>query len=126
VDKTFTSLGIDKSWDWVIQCPVPVSGNLYMGAGGNNISKATIVGTFTVAKVGSNLVVNYTTNAPWYLSSTHFYYSTNYPSKIAPGQFGNGHTLQTAVTTGSFTISYDASKTIYIAHASINYRCQTF
>jgi hypothetical protein len=123
MDKTFISLGIGKNWGWVIQGPVPVSGNLYMGAGGNDVSKATIVGTFTIAKVGSNLVVSYTTNAPWYLSSTHFYYGATYPSKIAPGQFGNGHTLQTGVTTDSFTIPYVASKTIYIIHAGINYQC---
>ncbi|OCK75205.1 WSC-domain-containing protein [Lepidopterella palustris CBS 459.81] len=123
VDKTFISLGIGNNWGWVIQGPIPVSGNLYLGAGGNDISKATIVGTFTIVEVGSNLVVTYTTNAPWYLSSTHFYYGTTFPSKIAPGKFGNVHTLSTPATTDSFTIPYDASKTTYIVHAGISSQC---
>jgi hypothetical protein len=123
VDKTFISLGIGKNWGWVIQGPIPISGNLYLGAGGNDISKATIVGTFTMVKVGSSLVVTYTTNAPWYLSSTHFYYGSTFPSKIAPGQFGNVHTPSTRATTDSFTVPYDASKKIYIVHAGINGQC---
>lgn len=123
VDKTFISLGIGKNWGWVVQGPVPVSGKLYMGAGGNDISKATTVGTFTIAKVGSNLVVTYTTSAPWYISETHFYYGTSYPSKIAPGKFGNGHSLQASATQDTYTIPYDASKTTYIIHAAISYQC---
>ncbi|KAH6668008.1 WSC domain-containing protein [Halenospora varia] len=123
VDKTFVSLNIGKNWGWVIQGPVTVSGNLYMGAGGNDISKATIVGTFTIAKVGSNLVIIYTTNAPWYLSSTHFYYGASYPAKIAPGKFGNGHSTQAGSTTDSFTVPYDGNMATYIVHAGISYQC---
>lgn len=123
VDKTFVSLNIGKNWGWVIQGPVPVSGNLYMGAGGNDISKALVVGTFTIAKVGNNLVLTYTTKAPWYISETHFYYSNSPPAKIAPGKFGNKHTLDAGKTSDTYTLPYDASKTTYIIHAAIGYQC---
>lgn len=123
VDKTFVSLGIGKNWGWVVQGSVPVSGNLYLGAGNNDLSKATIVGTFNIDKVGANLVVTYTTSAPWYIGETHFYYNNKAPSKVAPGQFGNKHTLPAGTTKDTYTIPYDASKTIYILHAAIQYQC---
>jgi hypothetical protein len=121
--NTFISLSIGKNWGWVINGNTPISGTLYLGAGGNNITKATAVGTFSIVQSGSKLAVTYKTFAPWYLSSTHFYYGTTYPSKIAPGQFGHTDSLQPGVTTDSFAVTYDASKTTYIVHAAISYAC---
>lgn len=123
LDQTFVSLNIGKNWGWVITGSPPISGTLYLGAGGNDISKATAVGTFTIARVGSNLVVTYTTSAPWYLASTHFYYGSTYPSKIAPGQFGNKHDLSAGTTTDQFVIPFAATKSTYIVHAGIAYAC---
>ncbi len=124
VDTTFVTLGIGKNWGWVITGSPPISGTLYLGAGGNDISHATAVGTFTIAHVGSNLVVTFSTAAPWYLSSTQLYYSSMDPSKIAPGRFGNNHgSLPADTTTDTFTIPYDTSNSIYILHASIAYAC---
>jgi hypothetical protein len=126
-DKTFISLGIGKNWGWVITGSVmtqPISGNLYLGAGGNDLSKATIVGSFTIQHVGSKLIVTYNTQAPWYLSATHFYYGSTYPSKIAPGQFGYKHdSFAAGSTIDTFSIPYDSSKTTYIVHAAIGYAC---
>ncbi|KAF7509242.1 hypothetical protein GJ744_008302 [Endocarpon pusillum] len=122
--ETFVSLGIGKNWGWVLTGKPPLSGPLYLGAGGNDISKATVVGSFTITAVGKNLVVTYTTNAPWYLSTTHFYYGSAPPSKIAPGQFGNTHGgLLAGTTTDTFTIPLDAKNTKYIVHAGISYAC---
>jgi WSC domain len=124
LDQTFVSLGIGKNWGWVISGSPPISGTLYLGAGGNDISKATAVGTFTIAHVGSKLVVTYNTNAPWYVSSTHFYYGTTYPSKIAPGQFGNKHDgFPASTTTDQYSITFDPTKSTYIIHAGIAYTC---
>jgi hypothetical protein len=122
--QTFVSLGIGKNWGWVLTGTPPLSGTLYLGAGGNEISKATEAGTFTIAIVNKNLVVTYNTNAPWYLSTTHLYYGSSPPSKIAPGQFGNKHdSLPAGTTTDQFTIPYDPMKTKYILHAGISYAC---
>lgn len=122
--ETFVALGIAKNWGWVETGKPPLSGPLYLGAGGNDISKATIVGSFSIAAVGSNLVLTYQTNAPWYLSSTHLYYGSAPPSKVAPGQFGNTHDgLLAGTTTDTFTIPLDAKKTKYIVHAGISYAC---
>jgi hypothetical protein len=122
-NKSFRSLGVGKNWGWVVQGALPVSGTLYLGAGNNDLSKATIVGTFNIDKVGANLVVTYTTSAPWYLGETHFYYSNKNPIKIAPGQFGNSHKLHAGTTQDVFIIPYDATKTTYIIHAAIKYQC---
>jgi hypothetical protein len=95
-----------------------------LGAGGNDIRKATAVGTFTIAHVGSKLVVTYNINAPWYLSSTHFYYGNTYPSKIAPGQFGNKHDgFPAGTTTDQYAITFDPTMSTYIVHAGIAYAC---
>lgn len=122
---TFISLGIGKNWGWVItgSTPPTISGTLYLGAGGNDISKATAVGTFTIAHMGSKLVVTYNAFSPWYLSSTHFYYGSAPPAKIAPGQFGYKHDLAASITTDSHSIAFDPSKTTYIVHAGIAYAC---
>jgi hypothetical protein len=126
ISTTFISLGIGKNWGWVIKGSPPINGTLYMGAGGNSISKATIVGNFTIAHTGSNLVVTYTTTAGYSLSATHFYYNTTYPSSIAPGQFGNTHDgLPQGTTQDSFSIPYDPAKMTYIVHAAIGYTCET-
>ena len=122
-DSTFVQLGIGKNWGWVISGAPPISGLLYLGAGGNDISKATVVGSFTIAHTGSNLVVTYTTTAGWYLSTTHFYYGASYPAKIAPGQFGNTHGLAAGTTKDTFTIPYSSAKATYILHAAIAYSC---
>jgi hypothetical protein len=122
--QTFVSLNIAKNWGWVLTGTPPLSGTLYLGAGGNDISKATVAGTFTITIVDKNVVVTYNTNAPWYLSTTHLYYGSSPPSKIAPGQFGNTHgSLAAGTTTDQFTIPYDPKNTKYIVHAGISYAC---
>jgi len=118
--KTFISLGIGRNWGWVIQGNTPITGTLYAGAGGNDLSKGTIVGSFSIQRAGSNLVVTYNVNAPFTLSETHFFYGTTYPSSIAPGQFGNTHSLPSGTTTDTFTIPFDAAKKTYIVHAAIS------
>ncbi|KAH0565677.1 hypothetical protein GP486_000933 [Trichoglossum hirsutum] len=121
--KTFINLGIGNNWGWVIQGAPPIKGTLYMGAGGNDLSKGTIVGAFTIQNVGGTLTITYTTTAPYYLSVTHLYVGTTYPKKIAPGQFGNQHTNPAGTTTDTYTFPYDPTKSTYILHADIGYAC---
>jgi hypothetical protein len=116
---TFISLNIGSNWGWVISGPLPISGILYMGAGGNDLSKGTIVGDFTILISGANVVITYMTNPPYQIKEDHFYYGSSPPTHVAPGQFGNTHSFTTAVYTDSFTVPYVAGDNTYIVHAAI-------
>jgi hypothetical protein len=117
----FTSLPAVNSnhWGWVLQGPLPIAGPLYMGAGQNDLSKGTIVGSFAIAHVGSNLVITYTTNAPYVITEDHFYYSATLPNKVAPGQFGHSHSFTGVVRTDTFTVPFISGNPYYIVHAAI-------
>lgn len=116
---TFISLNIGNNWGWVISGTLPITGTLWMGAGGNDLTKGTNVGAFTIAKVGSNVVITYTTNPPYQISVDHFYYGATYPNHIAPGSFGHTHSFTSAVYTDSFSVPYVAADNTYIVHAGI-------
>lgn len=91
-----------------------------MGAGRNDLSKATVVGSFTIEHIGANLVVTYTLSAPYALAETHFYYGKTYPSRVAPGQFGHVHSgLPAGTRKDTYTMPYDASQSTYIVHAAV-------
>lgn len=94
-----------------------------MGAGRNDIAKATNVGSFSIAHVGSNIVLTYTLSSGYYLSATHFYYGATYPRRIAPGQFGNTHDPLALTTTDTFTVPYVPGHNTYIVHAAISVGC---
>jgi hypothetical protein len=96
---TFVSLGIGSNWGWVVQGALPITGQLYLGAGGNDLTKGTVVGSFTIARTGNTVTVTYTTNSPYVIQEDHFY--------------------SCAVTTDSFSLPYSSSKNTYIIHASI-------
>jgi hypothetical protein len=95
-----------------------------MGAGNNDISKATLVGTFEVAVTGTFFTVTYTiTNPDYNLQEVHFYYGTIYPSHIAPGQFPYGQTLSGSETEFTFQVPYSAADNTFIVHAAIGASC---
>lgn len=116
---TFISLNIGSNWGWVVQGTLPISGTLYMGGGQNDITKATTVGSFTIALVGSSVVITYTTVAPYAISEDHFFYGATYPSHISPGKFGHTHSFTTPVTTDTFTVPFVSGDNTYIIHAAI-------
>jgi hypothetical protein len=108
----------------VISGPLPISGNLYLGAGNNDISKATLVGTFTISHTGTKFTVTYTLNNPGYtLQEVQFFYGTTYPNHIAPGQFPYVHTFTGAQTQYSFQVPYSAADDTFIVHAAIGASC---
>lgn len=117
---SFISLKIGSNWGWAISGPLPITGQLYLGAGGNDLSKGTIVGSFMISHVGINVVVTYTVTPPYYIQQDHFFYGATYPSRIAPGQFGNTHSFtSSAVYSDTFTVPYSSTKNTYIVHAAI-------
>jgi hypothetical protein len=64
--------------------------DLWAGAGQNDTSKGTLVGSVTAKIMGSELHVEYDVNAPWVLTETHLWVGENLkdvPKNAAPGQF---------------------------------------
>lgn len=122
--ETFISLGIGSNWGWVIQGAPSITGTLYTGAGGNDLSKGTNVGSCTIQNVSNTLTITYTlTQSSCYLQTTHLFVGATYPSRIAPGKFGNTHTLAAGTTTDTFTFPYDPTNSTYILHADIACPC---
>ena len=121
---TFISLGIGSNWGWVLSGTLPIQGTLWEGAGQNDLSKGTPVGSFTIANVGGTLYVTYTiTNSGCSLQDTHLYVGSSYPSHIAPGQFGHTQNLPTGTTTYTYNLPYNSTRTEYILHADVSCTC---
>jgi hypothetical protein len=108
----------------VINGVPPLSGTLYLGAGGNNLNAATIVGSFTIVEItvqGSNyLVLTYDVSSPFSIQDADFYNDVTYPAHVVPGQFTyHSGTLAPGTTTYEFVVPYDPAKATYIVHADI-------
>ena len=87
------SLNLTKNrWGWAIN--VKTSGEtsypIWRGAGLNNTSKATLVGTLTVNwdAAASTAMVTYDLNSDVGLKEIHVYAGDTPPTTIAPGQYG--------------------------------------
>lgn len=120
-------------WGWYIK-PTPaqltagVSGPLYIGAGGNVISRATNAGTWSANSVGTNVFVTYTLAGPYYLSEVHVDIGCLPFKTCAPGQYAFGNTALEGTGKTTFTTPTGALKVpscgaagIYIiVHAAID------
>ncbi|KAF4631679.1 hypothetical protein G7Y89_g6452 [Cudoniella acicularis] len=86
-------------WGWYF-APTPaqltagISGTIYVGAGGNDITKGLDAGTWSAQLVGNSIVVTYLMyngNGPdgqfYTLSQVHVYASCAIPTKCAPGGY---------------------------------------
>jgi hypothetical protein len=123
---SFTSLGIGSNWGWVIFGLPLIQGTLIEGAGGNDISKGTDVGSFTIANVGGALDVTYTiTDSGCSLQDTHLYVGSSTPSKIAPGQFGHTQNFPTGTTTYTYNLPYSPLQTNFILQADVSCPCSS-
>jgi len=118
-------------WGWYFETSATsLSGKLIVGAGGNDLEKGTVVGTWSSEKTGSDITVTYTlyddnTNGHFDLSSVHVQASCDKPTTCAPGQFtftddnlsGSSDTSYTK----TFKIDGGSCSTYYlIFHASVN------
>lgn len=119
------SLGLTRNrWGWAIN--VTTAGvttyDIYAGAGLNNTSKGTKVGTLTVNWDGTNATVTYNLLSGFTTSGVHVYAGDNRPTTIAPGQYGNTASFDPNVSTYSNTYAVSDSGTDgiwIIAHAGV-------
>lgn len=120
-DLTFIDLGItDSRWGWVISLDGPQSGvaRIYAGAAQNDITKGEYVGDLSYDYDGTTLVLTFDMLSGFYMEETHVYASNQLPDTIAPGQYGNIHDLDQAIT-DSFSIPVSGSTIYIIAHAVV-------
>jgi hypothetical protein len=83
-------------WGWYVPLTLsslPFSGPLYVGAGGNDISKATNVGSWIARLVDGKVVVTYNFVAPYTAAEVHVDLACLPIEKCAPGQYGFGSTF---------------------------------
>ncbi|KAK4169549.1 hypothetical protein QBC43DRAFT_199553 [Cladorrhinum sp. PSN259] len=124
-----------KRWGWyysvpssIFTAPDSLTGTLIVGAGGNDVSKGTPVGTFSATLSGTALTVSYSLSGGYDLGEVHIYASCTKPASCAPGSYtyptsatpspdlsGTADTsLQTTITVGSCSSYY------LIFHAKVN------
>lgn len=120
-DQSFIDLGLtDSRWGWVIELDQfgVFTAPIYAGAGQNDISKGTHVGTLTYRFDGSVLTVAFTMFNGFFMDETHLYASTDMPTAIAPGQYGGLHDLDGA-SSDQYTVSVNGGAVYIIAHAVV-------
>jgi hypothetical protein len=123
-DHTFIDLGITQArWGWEITIAElgPACTPLYAGAGQNDISKGTHVGTVCYDYDGATLDVSYDLFDGFGLAETHVYAGCTEVATIAPGQYGNAHgDLDGAASDGySIALSCDELPAFLVAHAVV-------
>jgi hypothetical protein len=90
-DSTFIELGLTNSrWGWQLGPLDPGSyeTEIYAGAGQNDLSKGTHVGTLFVDYDGTVVTVSYELFPEFELDETHLYLDVVSSNTIAPGQYG--------------------------------------
>ncbi|KAK4152397.1 hypothetical protein C8A00DRAFT_34925 [Chaetomidium leptoderma] len=121
-----------KRWGWYSTPSLAelqgggISGPLYVGAGNNDISKATNVGTWAAtANAAGSVTVSYLLNPPYTLDEVHVNLACTPIAKCAPGQYtlGKGG-LNDVPTFASGPIKYPpcagSSKAALIVHAAVD------
>ena len=103
-----------------------ISGPLYVGAGGNDISKAQNVGIWVAtANASGKVTVTYSLNPPYALAEVHVNLTCLPITKCAPGQYSFGKSGLNDVTTYSTAlITYPTCsggfKAALIVHAAVD------
>lgn len=100
--------------------------DIYAGAGQSDISKGYHAGYLTVDHNGSSVTVTYEAKPGWFLNETHLYVGGQmFPmvkqgnklvATVSPGQFPYQHSLETPVSTDTYTVPVSGSSYV-IAHA---------
>ena len=104
--ENLPSLRLTKNrWGWAIKLEDTGNSNyeIWSGAGLNNTSKGTLVGTLAVAWDGTNVSVTYNLDSGYCLEEVHIYSDDQVPITTAPGQFG----FVSAVDSSEFTKSLE-------------------
>lgn len=98
---------------------------IYAGAGGNDITKGTLVGTLSVVYTGGSAVVSYTMNAGFLLDEVHLHVGSEPLARkggeytIAPGQYGLVAEDLGMVGSATYTVSGLSGEVYVVAHAVV-------
>jgi len=121
-------------WGWYFATSqTTLSGTLIVGAGQNDLTKGTTVGTWSATLAGSDITFHYDlydddTHGHFDLSSVHVYASCTAPTTCAPGQFtfkddtlsGNSDTSYSKTFAVADTVGGTCSTYYLIFHATVN------
>jgi len=128
--EALPTLGLTRNrWGWAINLTAPgtTSYDIYAGAGLNDTSKGTKVGTLTIDWDGANAVVTYAMFDGCKIKEAHLNVGDAAPTTIAPGQYGNLATFDPKVSTYKFTVPLADTDPVsgvwLIAHAVVCRRC---
>ncbi len=122
----FTSLMDTPRWGWSNGPlgPGSYSFDIYAGAGQNDLTKGTLVGTLAVVYDGSTATVTYNVSSGFTMDETHLWAGStplalnNGEPTVAPGQYGNSHELSDA-SSDSFTVNGLSDDIYIVAHAIV-------
>jgi hypothetical protein len=103
-------------WGWYITgtatTTFPITGTLWVGAGMNDLSKGTNVGSFTITKSGTSYTITYSFKSGFSAAEVHIYAACTKPTTCAPGQFN--------LSTSPATITLDCPTVYFVLHAKVN------
>lgn len=102
-------------WGWYVtptaaQLSAGIGGPLYVGAGGNVISKATNVGTWSAKSQGTAVSVTYALTGPYYPDQVHVDIGCMPFKKCAPGQYAYSNEKLAGTGMSTFTTPAGALK----------------
>jgi len=117
--QTFINLGLtDSRWGWQIgplEAPASHEASIYAGAGQNDLTKGTRVGTLQVDYDGTNVTVSFHALPDYEITETHVYIGIEPVEVIAPGQFLFGGEGQPIYTVGGL----DGEPIYVVGHAVV-------
>jgi hypothetical protein len=120
-----TSLRLTRNrWGWAIRHTGAGTEeyDVYAGAGLNNTTNGTRVGTVSITWNGSGTVatVTYSLVSGVVMTEAHLYAGSTSPTTIAPGQYGNNASFTTPVSSHTFTTApLSGSTAWFIVHAVV-------
>lgn len=117
--STFTSVDPSiKRWGWTLNFGAPGTAtyDVYVGAGQNDLSKGTNVGTVTITYSGTTVTATYNLLPNYVVMSEHLYAgATALPTTL------QGKKTVTTVAPGQYTVNVSGGNIWVIAHAVIGY-----
>jgi hypothetical protein len=88
--ENYPSLSLTQNrWGWAGNLAIgQYTAPIYAGAGLNNISNGTLVGTLSVNAIAGKVTVTYQMNGTYKIGEVHIYVGDSKPTTLAPGQYG--------------------------------------
>jgi hypothetical protein len=114
----FSALGLATRWGWTINFGGPGTRtyDVYVGAGQNDLSKGTLVGTVTITYTGSTVTATYNLLPGYSILEEHLYAgSTQAPMRVS------GKKTVPTVAPGQYTVNVSGGSIWVIAHSVIGY-----